>query len=598
MLSRWSIPVLMLIGTLCLALLSIATNLASSEIQDWLQTQSWYSMPRLWLLIAFLVVIEAMIALWRHQISTDSTGVQSVLSDAYLKRNRSQMLLRVRHDWIEGVLDQSLYNLCRLDLDLEDRPDAVDIPLTLIVQEAGKEPRSLPQRTKIITVFDDHAGALLILGAPGTGKTTLLLELARDLLDRAEKDESQPIPVVFNLSSWATRRQPLSQWLVAELTERSDVPKQIAQRWIETEQIIPLLDGLDEVDANYRQDCVEAINDFRRDHGLLPIAVCSRIADYAEIGTKLHMQNAVLIQPLSKSCIQSYLKRGGESIQALRTAVENEPSLLELLETPLMLWVAILAYSDANTRIISDGTLEDLRKEFFDAFVTAMLKRRGKEIRYSREQTVLWLRLVALSMVKCRRSVFSVQDLSGDWLYLVAQSNDLSLSFARVNWTLRLIFGLLGLISGMVSVLICVLFPNQISELIGYLIVSLVALSVGIFDLIGLRFFGLIVGLRVGLISGLISGVVFGLIFGPISALRFGLIAGLMFVLFVVLGELGYSCLTHWILRFLFWRAGYAPWRYVRFLDYATQRVFLRKTGGGYIFIHRMLMEHFASLHG
>ena len=31
--------------------------------------------------------------------------------------------------------------------------------------------------------------------------------------------------------------------------------------------------------------------------------------------------------------------------------------------------------------------------------------------------------------------------------------------------------------------------------------------------------------------------------------------------------------------------------------DYATERVFLRKVGGGYIFIHRTLMEHFASMY-
>jgi hypothetical protein len=31
-------------------------------------------------------------------------------------------------------------------------------------------------------------------------------------------------------------------------------------------------------------------------------------------------------------------------------------------------------------------------------------------------------------------------------------------------------------------------------------------------------------------------------------------------------------------------------------LDYAAGRIFLRKVGGGYIFIHRMLMEYFASL--
>jgi predicted NACHT family NTPase len=67
------------------------------------------------------------------------------------------------------------------------------------------------------------------------------------------------MPVIFNLSSWAARRQPLARWLVAELNERSDVPQRVAQRWVAEEEILPLLDGLDEVAQEQRQACVEAI---------------------------------------------------------------------------------------------------------------------------------------------------------------------------------------------------------------------------------------------------------------------------------------------------------------------------------------------------
>jgi hypothetical protein len=35
--------------------------------------------------------------------------------------------------------------------------------------------------------------------------------------------------------------------------------------------------------------------------------------------------------------------------------------------------------------------------------------------------------------------------------------------------------------------------------------------------------------------------------------------------------------------------------RYVDFLDYAAERLFLRRVGVGYIFIHRLLQEYFAT---
>ena len=69
----------------------------------------------------------------------------------------------------------------------------------------------------IVKVFDKVGGGLLILGAPGAGKTTVLLQLCEQLLDRAERDLDQPMPVVANLDSWAGQRLPLDVWLVEEL---------------------------------------------------------------------------------------------------------------------------------------------------------------------------------------------------------------------------------------------------------------------------------------------------------------------------------------------------------------------------------------------
>src|SRR5690348_16224042 len=122
--------------------------------------------------------------------------------------------------------------------------------------------------------------SLLILGMPGSGKTTLLLELARDLLDRAAHDPTHPIPVVFPLSTWAQSRKPSDEWLVDELNLRYDLPRKLAQEWVAADQVLPLLDGLDEVKSEHRAACVGAINEFRQSHGLLPLVITSRTADY------------------------------------------------------------------------------------------------------------------------------------------------------------------------------------------------------------------------------------------------------------------------------------------------------------------------------
>src|SRR5262249_41991107 len=87
-----------------------------------------------------------------------------------------------------------------------------------------------------------------------------------------------------------------------------------------------------------------------------------------------------------------------------------------------------------------------------------------------------------------------------------------------------------------------------------------------------------------GLIGGLSVGLIIGLFFGLIVGVFAGLTVG------------GCACLQHFCLLTLLVRNNSAPWKYSAFLDYAAERVFLRKVGGGYMFIHRMLLEHFASL--
>ncbi len=47
----------------------------------------------------------------------------------------------------------------------------------------------------------------------------------------------------------------------------------------------------------------------------------------------------------------------------------------------------------------------------------------------------------------------------------------------------------------------------------------------------------------------------------------------------------------HYILRWLLYRSGYAPFRYGRFLEFACRLGFLKRIGGGYTFFHRELRD-------
>ena len=209
--------------------------------------------------------------------------------------------------------------------------------------------------------------ASVAVGEPGAGKTTMLWELARELLQRASHDVHHPIPVIFNLSSWAERKPKFATWLSEELQKKYQIPRKIGQAWIAHHQLLPLLDGLDEVAQAQRSACIEAINAYRQEYGLAPMVVCSRKTEYFAQLERLLLQFAVVIQPLKMAQIDEYLALGKEQLEAVRHVLHTDPVLQELVKTPLMLNVLILAYHGvAIDQLPLSGSLDSRRRQIFD----------------------------------------------------------------------------------------------------------------------------------------------------------------------------------------------------------------------------------------
>jgi hypothetical protein len=599
-------------------------------------------------------------------------GRSTAISPEQARRNREAMLQKVHHDWIDGVLNKSLYREARIDLGLEEQPDAVAHPWDTIVQEQGRPLRDLVPGTPMGTVFDDLGGALLILGAPGSGKTTLLLELAEDLLDRAERDDGHRIPVVFNLSSWAVERKPLAEWLVDELNQRYDVSRKMGQAWVDADAILPLLDGLDEVAQEHREKCAEAINAFRANHGLVPFAVCSRAEEYKAVTAKLRLSGAILIHPMTHGQVDGYLARAGQRLTGVREALQAEETLYELFDTSLMLSIAALAYQNASVDAVqTQGSVDERRERLFATYVDAMFERRSKEHTYTRTQTERWLKWLAGQMVDHNQSVFYLERMQPDWLPRRWKRTTVQLAIAIAY---ILLFGVVlpaVFLEEMFDpvFLVCAIL---IGALVGYSqsirpvetlswswlnvrkslrSVGLTALSVVLFSVLlgvllaifvpaegmGLGLWllimflsGLLLALMIGLLLVLFAGLTGGelstraypnqgmrrsgrnaLISGLLVGSFVGFTVGLILLrgkdtraypAFLLAGQLsvglwygGRSYLQHLILRVLLWNGDLAPLGYARFLDYAAERILLRKVGGGYIFVHRLLQEHFAS---
>jgi transcriptional regulator with XRE-family HTH domain/DNA polymerase III delta prime subunit len=328
--------------------------------------------------------------------------------------NRQRMLNRVQSRWISGFQDH-VSNGPFITLNLQLRPDAVASLWRTRNQEPYASVLTMPANMHIVEIYDEVDGELLILGEPGAGKTTMLLELTRELGERCRRNETLPIPVIFHLSGWAEKKAPLTDWLAEELNLKYQVPLKIAQRWISNDQILPLLDGLDEVEQAVRTICVEAINIYRQNHGFLPMVVCCRTSDYNSLPEHLVLGMAVEVQPLTLQQIDAYISMSNKDLTTMRKALQADPGLQEIVSTPLML--TILASNVQGGATEDAQILQSSRSIALEHYVERLLRKETTQRpRLTAQQIKQWLSWLAWQMVQHNQAEFYIERMQPDWI--------------------------------------------------------------------------------------------------------------------------------------------------------------------------------------
>ena len=284
---------------------------------------------------------------------------------------RSAIGDRVR-EWVDEVLVRSLRLLPEpLPVSLVERPDAV------MKTDAFERQQSIRQwriEAEALTLYDDAHGQLLILGEAGTGKTTLLLRIAEELLRRANRDPLAPMPVIFQASNWRDDGRLFEEWLTDELCRRYGVPRRAAASFVQYHKIVPLLDGLDELPDSRRTACVAALNSYREEARLLPMVICCRTAQYVALPELLLLDSAVEVQNLTKNDLDRWIWNSGPEAAALRPLLNSDDKLWELTTTPLMLGVLLRVANSKPQPLIPTGDgVVDYVESLFDEYVRKAL---------------------------------------------------------------------------------------------------------------------------------------------------------------------------------------------------------------------------------
>jgi hypothetical protein len=281
-------------------------------------------------------------------------------------------------------------------------------------------------------------GRLVVLGEAGSGKTVLVEQLLLDLIERLPENDPAPghrrtVPVRLSLPSFdpgsgtesidgAAESLRLTEWLVRHLIDVYGIPAPTASALLVGGWILPILDGLDEMDpaggpALKAAAVMRALN-YPVGTGPRPVVLTCRTSRYRELAATpappgriqvLQDATAVDLEPLSVDQVIAYLTqrfpdsshpsqlqpRWRPVTEQLRSP-ERQP-LAHALQSPLRLFVAVTAYNSADPSELLRVPGGQLDHHLFSSLIPAVVEQHpgpGGAL-YGAEEVTRWLTTIA-----------------------------------------------------------------------------------------------------------------------------------------------------------------------------------------------------------
>jgi hypothetical protein len=209
----------------------------------------------------------------------------------------------------------------------------------------------------------------------------------------------------------------MQEWLVAELKAKYGVRHDIGRKLLNDGRLLPMLDGLDEVEMSDQELCVQAINQLLSERSRsFYIVVCSRFREYEQLKTKLNLNGAISLQPLTLDQIQTYLNQ--VNFPKFVDNALQDLILASWLKSPLLLGITTLAYQGISIETWKTiPTPESRMCYLFNAYIEQMLARRIQPLFYTAdkepriEQTLHWLTWLSQQLKKSSQTEFLIEKM-------------------------------------------------------------------------------------------------------------------------------------------------------------------------------------------
>jgi hypothetical protein len=418
------------------------------------------------------------------------------------------------------------------------------------------------------------SGRLIIVGGPGTGKSSaailLLLDALRYREQAAPEHRAQiPVPVLFTLQNWNPGTTSVDEWFVAKLGEipllRGTQGRDRATTLLRAGRIAVFLDGLDEIPEEFRATALEALSRKAQ----CRLVLMTRTAELAEAAQQHTLTSALALdlRPLTAADAAGYLLKplvdpAPRPWRTLTTDLVANPGSVaaRALTNPLTITLVRDIYPTTPAAGSPVGPVDELldtarfpdpdaiTNHLLDEAIAAAYSRRlGSKPRYTSATAHRTLSVIAF----CLRDN-NTRDLAWWRVPLWVPG----VPRVAISFLVGLVIGaLLGLVGGLIAGPVLALPQGFQGFLLGGAIMGCLfggmsgKVQDSVNDAISKTFLSVVGGLRdnglptvarrfswksgsavlFGLAGGIPGGVGLGVLFGPLAGAVFGLVGAVIF---------------------------------------------------------------------
>ncbi|WP_329521845.1 NACHT domain-containing protein [Spirillospora sp. NBC_01491] len=304
-------------------------------------------------------------------------------------------------------------------------PDArmIDVGFVLVSNHEVGGAASAGMLTNVADYFRDlrPTQRLVITGAPGAGKTVLVINLILRMLE--EREPNAPVPVRISAAAWDPGMD-VEDLLVGHLMQTFGLREVTARKLVDARLVLPVIDGLDEMDRadepgydSAARRALEKLNLYQNNQGKASVILTCRTGQYQAL-TRGHAQarDAVHVDlvPVSPAQTSKFITETVGNGQVprwqpiLRALDQPGHPLAQTLTTPWQLTLAITVYQELSTTgdyvrdpadLAAYDDPADIHRHLLEKFIPASVANATRADRnphrYRPDQVHTWLTVLA-----------------------------------------------------------------------------------------------------------------------------------------------------------------------------------------------------------